>query len=63
MKTLVFDTLIDVTGESIEVKVSNEHVVDAEGPLGLWPPHTSLDEIGERARLAGQRFSAMFRRE
>lgn len=58
---MVFDNSVDVkTGKPVEAEISNEHVVDAERPLGLWPPHMSLDEIGEGARLAGQRFLAMF---
>lgn len=61
---IVFDNLVDVkTGKLVEVEISNEHVVDAEKPLGLWPPHMSLAEIGEGANLAGQRFRAMFGHE
>lgn len=67
MKPIVFDNLVDKMrepiGESIQAEFSNKPVVDAERPLGLWPPHMTTAEVGERARLAGQRFLAMFGRE
>jgi hypothetical protein len=46
MKTIVFDNLVDKIGKPIEVEVSTDVEVSAE--------------VGERARLAGQRFLAMF---
>lgn len=61
---IVFDNLVDTTdGKPVQAEFGNEHVVDVERPLGLWPSHMSLAEIGEGASLAGQRFLAMFRRE
>lgn len=66
MEPTVFDNLVDKTrepmGESIQVEFSDKHVVDVESPSGLFP-NKSLAEISEAARLAGQDFLAMFRRE